>query len=142
METHPRLVMLAAALIVSLIAGVVTVGHTSANDRIVIVAPGDTLSQIAEEQGVSVADLMRLNGIRDPDQILVGQRLRVRGGHPSPRPDQPAYRSHVVAWGETLPSTARRYGTTVAELSRLNGIADPSYIQAGAPLRVPAHGPR
>src|ERR671919_2339173 len=137
METHPRLVMLAAALIVSLIAGVVTVGHTSANDRIVIVAPGDTLSQIAQEQGVSVADLMRLNGIRDADQILVGQRLRVRGGHPSPRPDQPAYRSHVVAWGESLTSIARRYGSTIEAIARLNELTNPSFIRAGSVLVIP-----
>jgi len=39
--------------------------------------------------------------------------------------------------GDTLWSLARRFGTTVEELVRLNNIADPDLIYAGAPLRVP-----
>ncbi|ETN88278.1 M23 family metallopeptidase [Thermus sp. NMX2.A1] len=43
---------------------------------------------------------------------------------------------HTVAPGETLFSLARRYGTTVEELARLNGLKDPSRIRAGQVLRV------
>ncbi len=41
-----------------------------------------------------------------------------------------------MAPGETLFSIARRYGTTVEELARLNGLKDPNRIQAGQVLRV------
>jgi murein DD-endopeptidase MepM/ murein hydrolase activator NlpD len=44
--------------------------------------------------------------------------------------------THVVAPGETLFAIARRYGTTVEELARLNGLKDPDRIRAGQVLRV------
>lgn len=44
--------------------------------------------------------------------------------------------SYVVQRGDTLYSIARRHGTTVANLSRLNGITDPSQLEVGQRLRV------
>jgi LysM repeat protein len=44
---------------------------------------------------------------------------------------------HVVAWGETLFSIARRYGTSVEAISAANGIADPTHIYAGQQLTIP-----
>lgn len=43
-----------------------------------------------------------------------------------------------MAPGETLFSIAKRYGTTVEALARLNGLKDPNRIQAGQVLRVRA----
>ena len=45
---------------------------------------------------------------------------------------------HVVAWGETLFSIARRYGTTVEAISAVNGITDPTRVYAGQRLTIPA----
>jgi LysM repeat protein len=48
-----------------------------------IVQPGDTLSSIAEQYDVDLQDLMRANGIDDPDYVLLGQELIVPvGGMP------------------------------------------------------------
>lgn len=44
------------------------------------VVKGDTLTQIARRHGQSVASLMRMNNLRDPNHIRVGQILRVQGG--------------------------------------------------------------
>ena len=44
--------------------------------------------------------------------------------------------THVVAPGETLFAIARRYGTTVEELARLNNLKDPDRIRAGQVLLV------
>ena len=44
---------------------------------------------------------------------------------------------HVVGWGETLFSIARRYGTSVEAISAANGITDPTRIYAGQRLNVP-----
>ncbi len=41
------------------------------------VQPGDTLSSIAQRFGISIQALMEANGITDPDQIYVGQLLRI-----------------------------------------------------------------
>ena len=43
------------------------------------VKKGDTLSAIAKRNGVTVAELLKLNpGIKDPNKIYVGQKIRVR----------------------------------------------------------------
>ncbi len=41
------------------------------------VRKGETLSGIARQYDVSVKELIRLNGLADPDRIRVGQRLRI-----------------------------------------------------------------
>jgi murein DD-endopeptidase MepM/ murein hydrolase activator NlpD len=47
--------------------------------RVHVVQPGDTLGAIARRFGVSVSSLASANGIRDPNRIVVGQRLTVGG---------------------------------------------------------------
>jgi len=46
-------------------------------DTIHPVAPGDTLSSISKEYGVSVDQLVKYNEIDDPDLIYAGSALRV-----------------------------------------------------------------
>lgn len=53
--------------------------------RTYTVQAGDTLSGIAERFGTTVAELVRLNNIQDPDLIYVGQVLIIPDG-PSPPP--------------------------------------------------------
>ena len=53
---------------------------------------------------------------------------------------QPGTFSYTVVRGDTLFSIARRFGTTVAILAELNGLADPSQIEAGDVLLIPAAG--
>ena len=40
-----------------------------------IVKKGDTLTKIAKESNTTVAELVRINGIKDPDVIRVGQKI-------------------------------------------------------------------
>ena len=47
---------------------------------------------------------------------------------------------HVVKKGETLSQIARYYGVSVAALARANGISNPSYIDVGQHLYIPASG--
>lgn len=42
-----------------------------------IIKPGDTLYKIAQQHGISVASLSKLNNITDPTQLAVGQVLRL-----------------------------------------------------------------
>ncbi|MGJ3205867.1 LysM domain-containing protein [Geobacillus thermoleovorans] len=39
---------------------------------------GDTLTAIAKRYNTSVQNLVKLNNIKNPDLILVGQKLRVK----------------------------------------------------------------
>jgi|SRR5699024_9891587 len=41
---------------------------------------GDTLYKIARQHGQTVDELMRMNSIKDPSRLRVGQVLKVRGG--------------------------------------------------------------
>lgn len=52
-----------------------------------MVAQGETLSAIAKERGVSIADLKRWNDLKD-DGLQVGQRLRVRPAWQHLKPDE------------------------------------------------------
>ena len=42
-----------------------------------VVRPGDTLSHIARRHGLRISDIVRWNGIGDPNRLKVGARLRL-----------------------------------------------------------------
>jgi N-acetylmuramoyl-L-alanine amidase len=94
------------------------------------VAPGETLSAIAQRYGTSVQALVDANRLTDPDLIVSGQLLRV------PVRERAAA-VHVVRTGETLSGIAARYGTTAEALARANRIKDVNLVVAGASLKVP-----
>lgn len=95
---------------------------------------GETLSQIAWRYGTTVWAITRANGLHNPNYIWAGQRLCIPcGGTVPPR----CGGIHVVRWGETLSSIARRYGTCVQAIVRVNGLWNPNYIWAGQRLRIP-----
>lgn len=54
------------------------------NGSTYIVKKGDTLSEIAQKTGVSIAKLQTYNGIKNPNKISVGQVLKLKGGASKP----------------------------------------------------------
>jgi LysM repeat protein len=58
-------------------------------ERIHIVRRGETLAMIARRYGVSMNAIIRLNGIRNPNFIYVGQVLRIPGPAATPTPTPP-----------------------------------------------------
>ena len=132
-----------AATLVALMAVVAVALPAAATDRVVVVHRGDTLSEIAIRHAVTVAQLMALNTIADPNRIYPGQRLHLTGGStvaPKPAAAEPVPVVHVVAPGEHLTGIARRYGTTIAAIVKANGIANPSYLRVGQRLVIPGSG--
>src|SRR5262245_12860734 len=77
------------------------------------VLPGETLSHIADEYGMTVDDLASLNGIHDPDLIYAGQRLQVSAGSGS---GGSAVNGYSVNSGDTLWDIASRFGVSVQAL--------------------------
>ena len=49
--------------------------------------------------------------------------------------------NYTVQGGDTLGAIARRHGTNVEALQRLNGLADPNHIRVGQSLRLPHVAP-
>ena len=90
------------------------------------VVRGDTLYSIARRYNTTVAELVRLNDISNPNLIYVGQRLVISGTE-----------SYTVRRGDTLYAIAKRFGTTVDAIVSLNGIRNPNLIYAGQVLRIP-----
>jgi LysM repeat protein len=97
-----------------------------------VVKPGDTLYSLARRFGTTVEAIAQANNIVNPNLIYVGQTLVIYG-----TPSPPSTCTHVVRYGETLTSIARRYGTTVWTLAMLNNLANPNVIYAGQVLTVP-----
>ena len=98
------------------------------------VRPGDTLWAVSRRFGTTVAELVNLNHIADPNLIYPGQVLEIPG---NARPDAPDTRTYTVRPGDTLWAISRRFDTTVAELADLNHIADPNLIYPGQVLEIP-----
>lgn len=57
-----------------------------------------------------------------------------------PAGDRITWRRHAVRKGETLSEIARKYGTTVSTLKRLNGVRDSRRVRIGQNLLVPLQG--
>ena len=95
---------------------------------------GDTLSHSALWYNTSVENLVRLNNIKNPDLIYIGQRLLISV---SDDPNKSKEVKYTVRRGDTLSKIANRYGITVNEIVLLNNIKDPNLIYVGQQLRIP-----
>ncbi len=104
-----------------------------------VVRKGETLSGIAARYGVSAADLQSWNGLRNANHVMVGQSLKVQAksssSSSSSTKSSSAPRVHVVRKGDTLSAVAARYGLSLEQLKRLNGIKG-SHIEVGQKLKV------
>ena len=100
---------------------------------------GDTLSEIADEYGVTQRELRAWNKLDAKGRIRAGQRLRVAppGAEAASGTRAASARTHRVRWGDTLSGLAKRYGVSVAELRRANGLSERSTLRAGESLRIP-----
>jgi membrane-bound lytic murein transglycosylase D len=113
------------------------------------VRSGETLSVIAQRYHVSVAALIRANGLNDRGFIRAGQVLNLpqaAGGAavmvaaaqaPEPRGEEPPGGEYVVQRGDSIDRIARRFGIDQAELLSANDIYDRNRIYVGQVLRLP-----
>ena len=105
------------------------------------VAAGDTLASIAAKFGTVPEAIAQLNNLTDPNALTPGQQLKIVGTQAAARSSASGGAStYVVQGGDTLASIARRFGTTVAELVRLNSLSSPDILAVGQTLTVPGSG--
>ena len=90
------------------------------------VQPKDTLTSIGRRFGLPATVVAAQNNIPDPNNIVVGQELRI----------QPGVRVHVVDQGESFWGIGRRYGLTPERLAALNGKKTSDTIYPGDILRL------
>jgi membrane-bound lytic murein transglycosylase D len=137
----------------------------AAEGSVYAVRSGDTMWDIARAFGTSVDALRRVNSIERGSRIYVGQRLKIPTGasnmkERSKPASTPTYastdenrapakaetrgssddRTYTVKSGNTLWEIARMFGTTTAELRRLNDMRPTSRIYPGQVLKVSGSG--
>ena len=135
--SNPNLVVAGQSL---RLPGSSAAGAGSSRGGTVTVQPGDTLSNIADRQGVSLNQLMQANGITNPNMVVAGQKLVLPGSRrataaaaPRALPTAP----YTVKSGETLSEIADRFGTSTERLIKVNGISNPNLVVAGTRLAIP-----
>ena len=126
----------------------------SQNPKTYIVRKGDSLSRIASRVGVSARELAEINGIKNPNQIRIGQELVLpayaRGGttaaparKKASAPKKARSKAvasgnvYVVKAGDVLSRIAVRHGTTVRELREVNKLSTDKII-VGQKLVLPS----
>lgn len=87
---------------------------------------GDTLSEIAAKYKTTVSKLASLNGIKNPNIIGVGQKIRISGSSAATVVKKD--KTYTVKQGDTLWDIAKTLKVTVDYLVKKNGIKDPSKI--------------
>ena len=106
--------------------------------NVYIVKRGDTLSQIALNFNTTVNAIATLNGITNVNLIYAGQRLLIPSNVNSEDGciHDCGHKLYTVRSGDTLWSIARRYGTSIANIVRLNRISNPNLIYPGQIFRI------
>ncbi|MEL6405173.1 MAG: LysM peptidoglycan-binding domain-containing protein [Chloroflexota bacterium] len=121
---------------------------------------GDSLSLIARRFNTTVGTLVNLNGIVNPNQILVGQVLSLPGNTPAPaatpvpetetpepetetaeevvtEPETEESTTYTVQPGDNLYRIALANGVTIGALAEANNITNFNLIFVGQELTIP-----
>lgn len=93
-----------------------------------VVSDGETLWQIANRYAVNMNSIVQLNGLPDPNRLLVGQSLLI------PKPGT----SHIIKYGDTLWSISQQYGVTIQAIVQSNQLTNPNVLNPGTKLFIPA----
>lgn len=93
---------------------------------------GNTLSGIAKKFGTTVDELVKINNIKNPNLIMIGEIIKI------PTNSQPKknYTYHTVKSGDTLSEIADKYKTTVTKLAKDNNIKNINLILPGQKLKI------
>jgi LysM repeat protein len=129
------------------------------NPCIHVVQPNDTLYSIAQENDVSVPDLVASNpsllGGSEYTPLQIGWQLQLPGcavpgaepttaaveGEVTSMPaaqDEGFPKTHVVQPGETIYAIGRLYGVSPEAIIKANNLANPNFIKPGDTLTIPA----
>lgn len=105
-------------------------------ETIYTVKAGDNLYKIGLAYGIGWVQIAEANGIVNPNQILVGQELKIPVEAPGPTPQF----THTVQTGETLYLISLQYGVAWPTIAEANGLESPYVIYAGQTLVIPGGG--
>ncbi|MGC9004616.1 MAG: LysM peptidoglycan-binding domain-containing protein [bacterium] len=114
------------------------------------VKKGDTLWDIARRFGCPVEEIVKSNNIKMDKKLQIGEKLRIplKGNKEksveSPTPKQAERNTggilYQVKERDSLWAIARKFGVSVEEIAKANGISANKTLQIGEKLRIPKSG--
>ncbi|MDF9443624.1 LysM peptidoglycan-binding domain-containing protein [Limosilactobacillus mucosae] len=142
--SNPNLIYAGQVLKVSSNASTSSSTSSSANNTVTTassytVKAGDTLSAIAAEYGTTYQALASANSISNPNDIYVGQVIKVSAtvtAASSQTVSSTSSGSYTVKSGDTLYGIALANGLNWRTLAKQNGISDPNVIFVGQKLSL------
>ncbi|MDD2619209.1 MAG: M23 family metallopeptidase [Syntrophomonadaceae bacterium] len=99
-------------------------------DSFYTVRKGDTLWGISKTLNLDLKLIMSTNGLNDKSILRIGQSIKVSTGSNS--------KVHLVNKGDTMWSIAANYGVSLNELQGLNKSKNPSRLEIGEAIVIPA----
>ncbi|MBO9150236.1 MAG: LysM peptidoglycan-binding domain-containing protein, partial [Escherichia coli] len=143
--SNPNLIYVGQVLKVSSNASTSSSTSSSANSTVTTAASytvkaGDTLSAIAAKYGTTYQALASANSISNPNDIYVGQVIKVSAtataASSQAASSTSSNGSYTVKSGDTLYGIALANGLNCQTLAKQNGISDPNVIFVGQKLSL------
>jgi N-acetylmuramoyl-L-alanine amidase len=153
--TTLRRMRLRLFLLISVAAGaLLALPAAACADFAHVVAPGETLSSIAAQDGLTVDQLAAANGLSPSTELVAGSTVQIPAqqssetvasdastgstsiAEPASTSTVPSG-SYVVQPGDTLSGIAAQAGMSVDQLAALNGLNPNAYLISGTALQLP-----
>jgi len=104
--------------------------------QIYTVQSGDSLGKIAKKHGMTTAELIKLNNIKDPNKLAVGQKLRTAAAAAASSTVNKNASTYKITSGDTFYGIAKKYGMSIDQLKAANPNLDPSRLSIGQIIRL------
>ena len=132
MHARIRLCILSILLMIQVIPASAQTPTPAPGPIYIVQEDDNSLWEIASRFNVSLADIVAINNITNPDIIFPGDKLVIPGLEGLTG----TLVTTAVPFGETLQSLSRQYGVDPAILRKLNHIISPSELYAGYELVI------
>ncbi len=133
-----------------------SISKSESKARYHIVKSGESLGGIAHKYGLKTSELKKLNGMKEDDYIIhVGTKLKISKESDSNKKVSYIKKKHtnkiikieenvkvkketihIVKRGDTLNKIANRYGVSVKDIRKQNGIKKSSHIRVGQKIKI------
>lgn len=91
----------------------------------IIIEEGDNLYQLSKKHSVNLGELIKLNNLSPPYNLIAGSKLNL-----------PIGKFHKVKEGDTLYEISRSYNMSVDELIKINNLQKPYKVVAGSMIKI------
>ncbi|GEM_PF-1848430 len=119
-------------------------GDTDHQLQYYFVKSGDNLDSIAYNWNTTVYDIVRINNIKNPNFLFVGQKLQMPSNYfrtSDISNSNTTYRNPSISYkikeGDSLWSVSKKFGTSVEHLVETNNIQNQRHIYIGQELQIP-----